>query len=139
DDLGFVDTLPLDRGVNYDTSERRIGGDDRELQLMGAGDIRLLCRREIPVSGDRFRLPDPPDGKGSPYDDGPAVMQFAAPLARIAGALDALEQSGRHEMKTYKILVSRSVHSKVRSLLEADHRFDEASLHQHLSGLSTLL
>ena len=85
DELGFTDTRPLDHGVTYDTSQRRLDASAREQALMGDGDVRHFCRKVSVASADRFRLPDPPDGKGSPYDDAPAVTQFREPLDRIVG------------------------------------------------------
>src|SRR4051812_11898027 len=139
DELGFENTAVLDRGVTYDTSQRRIGATDRERQLMGEGDVRNFCRKAAAPSGDRYALPDPADRKGSPYEDGPAVTQFAAPLAAIRDRVDALQRARGHEINAYRILVARSVHSRVRSLLEDPRAFDEAALHEHLSGVSALL
>jgi ubiquinone/menaquinone biosynthesis C-methylase UbiE len=139
DELGFVDTVPLDRGMRYDTSERRLGASDRERQLMGDGDIRHFCQKAAPAADHGAKLPDPPDGKGSPYEDGPAVTQFAAPLARISEAIAALEASRGHAVAAYELLVCRSVHSKVRELLESDRPFDESALHHHLTALQGLL
>ena len=139
EELGFADTVPLDRGVRYDTSERRLGADDRERQLMGDGDVRHFCRKVNPPAGNRFTLPDPSDGKGSPYADGPAVTQFARPLTGISEAIAALGVSRGHEIAAYKLLVCRSVHSKVRELLESERPFDESALHGHLAALQGLL
>jgi SAM-dependent methyltransferase len=139
DELGFTETAVLDRGVTYDTSERRVGATDRERQLMGEGDVRNFCRKTSAPSGERYVLPDPADRKGSPYVDGPAVTQFAAPLAAIAGTLDVLERSRGHEINAYRILVARSVHSRVRTLLEDARAFEEKALHEHLSAISVLL
>jgi ubiquinone/menaquinone biosynthesis C-methylase UbiE len=139
DELGFAETAVLARGVTYDTSERRVRATDRERQLMGEGDVRNFCRKDRSPSGDRFALPDPPDRKGSPYQDGPAVTQFAAPLATIAGILEQLSARRGGEVECYRIMVARSVHGRVRALLEDPRPFDEAALHQHLIEVSTLL
>jgi ubiquinone/menaquinone biosynthesis C-methylase UbiE len=139
DELGFTETAVLDRGVTYDTSERRVGAGDRERQLMGEGDVRNFCRKSGTPSGDRHVLPDPPDRRGSPYEDGPSVTQFGPPLAAISDTLDVLERACGHQINAYRILVARSVHSRVRSLLEDPRAFDEAALHQHLAGVSALL
>jgi len=139
EELGFSNTAVLERGVGYDTSERRVGAGDRERQLMGEGDVRHFCRKERAPSGDTHALPDPPDRKGSPFEDGAAVTQFAAPLARIRAALDALERQRGHEINAYRILVARSLHSRVRSLLEESRPFDEAILHEHLTGVAALI
>ena len=84
-------------------------------------------------------LPDPSDGKGSSYTEGPAVTQFAAPLNKITQGLRRIESRRGHEIDAYKIIVCRSIHTMVRSLLEATGPFNTASLHQHLAGLSTIL
>jgi ubiquinone/menaquinone biosynthesis C-methylase UbiE len=139
DELGFDDTAVLDRGVAYDTSQRRVGATDRERQLMGEGDVRNFCRKVGASTGDRHRLPDPPDRRGSRYEDGPAVTQFGDPLARIGERLDALERDRGHEINAYRILVARSIHSRVRSLLEHPRPFDEAALGEQLANVSALI
>jgi ubiquinone/menaquinone biosynthesis C-methylase UbiE len=139
DELGFADTAPLDRGVNYDTSQRRIRAGERERELMGDGDVRHFCRKEGPVKGDRFALPDPPGGKGSPFGEGPAVIAFQAPLAALADTLNNIERQRNHEIAALRILACRSVHTKVRTLLETDAAFDETALHDHLAALNALL
>ncbi len=139
DELGYADTHALRFGVGYDTSQRRVGASAAEQALMGEGDVRHFCRLSGQPRGDRFALPDPPDGKGSPYVDGPEVTQFEAPLAKITDGLRRLEAHRGHDISAYKILICRSVHSRVRGLLEAEGPFDTMALHAHLGGLRALL
>jgi ubiquinone/menaquinone biosynthesis C-methylase UbiE len=139
DELGYEDTAVLRFGVEYDTSHRRVNADPGEKALMGDGDVRHFCRKSGRPTGHRHALPDPPDGKGSPYVDDEVVMHFDEALARIAQVLNDLFARRPKECDVYRILVCRSVHSHVRSLLESKSRFDTTSLSQHLSDLEVVL
>jgi len=138
-ELGYEDAEPLRLGVGYDTSQRRVGACPEELAFMGEGDLRFFCRKARAPCGSRYALPDPPGGKGSPYVDGPPVAQFGAPLGRIAVGLARLQSKHGHEIAAYKIIVCRSVHNKVRSLLEAKAPFDAQALQEHLGVVGNLL
>jgi hypothetical protein len=116
-----------------------VGANADELALMGEGDVRHFCRKVNKPSGEKFVLPDPPNGKGSPYTESPHVTQFAKPLDQITRSLAKLEEKRGHEIAAYKIMVCRSVHSKVRSQLETLNAFDITELHQHLVALTMLL
>jgi ubiquinone/menaquinone biosynthesis C-methylase UbiE len=139
EELGFVDTEPLSGGTVYDTSRRRIGADDDELQLMGEGDLRFFSTKAASHDGGGTRLPDPPDGRGSPYVDGADVMAFAEPLARVREKLERVEQHLGSESGLYRVALCGSVHSRVRSLLETPEPFDTGGLHDHLEELEATL
>ncbi|WKZ36507.1 MAG: class I SAM-dependent methyltransferase [Anaerolineales bacterium] len=139
DELGYKNTQALQFGVQYDTSQRRVQATANELDLMGDGDVRHFCRKVNDVSGNRHVLPDPPDGKGSPYVDAPIVFQFDGLLSEVAKNLRKLESQRGFDIAPYKILVSRSVHTKVRSLIENAADFDSKALHKHLTDLNVLL
>jgi ubiquinone/menaquinone biosynthesis C-methylase UbiE len=138
-ELGYDRVSPLSGGTLYDTSQRRVNASDREKALMGTGDLRFFCQKTKPPTGHQFPLPDPPDGTGSPYTDGPEVRQFEPSLAALEAALHRLQSRCGHSIVPYKIMVCRSVHSQVRSLLETDRPFDTTALHAHLVGVQTLL
>jgi ubiquinone/menaquinone biosynthesis C-methylase UbiE len=138
-ELGFTKTERLKYGTIYDTSQRRHGADSTEVQLMGEGDLRFFCQKTLDSSGNNFVLPDSPDAKGSFYTDSSIVTQFAAPLERLSKSIERLESKRGHEISTFKIMVCRSIHSKVRSLLETEGLFDIDELHQHLKSLNTLV
>jgi hypothetical protein len=138
-ELGFADAEALAGGTVYDTSARLVGADAIEADLMGDGDVRFFSTKteEPRVAG--HPLPDPPGGKGSPYEDGPAVTAFAEPLARVAAALELVEERLGSEGGLYRVAACGSVHSKVRSLLETDAAFDTAALGEHLADLAAIL
>ncbi|NJL53860.1 methyltransferase domain-containing protein [bacterium] len=138
-ELGYEQTQALQRGTIYDTSQRRIKASEAELALMGEGDIRHFCRKASSPLGNCFSLPDPDNGKGSPYIDSREVTQFSESLNRLSDDLDMLRDRLGHDIKAYKILVCSSVHSKVRSLLETDEPFDVQIFRQHLVTLNELL
>ena len=139
-ELGFEGAQALARGTGYDTSQRRIGTPAVERELMGDGDIRFFATKTGRPSGRHEHvLPDPPDRRGSPYDDAPIVTDFAAPLARVADAVRRLEQERGITNGVYRIMAASSVHSKVRSLHEADAPFDTAELHRHLDELVAII
>jgi len=135
-ELGFVNTDRLKFGTLYDTSQRRQGAGSDEMYLMGEGDLRYFCQKTRSSIGNKFLLPD---GKGSLYTDSDLVTQFAAPLEQLSKNLARLEKKRGHEISTYKIMVCRSVHSKVRSLLETEGPFDMNALYNHLHNLNSLV
>jgi hypothetical protein len=106
---------------------------------MGDGDVRFFCRKTGAPRGDRYRLPDPPDGKGSPYRDGEAVTRFGPLLGRLTEGLGELGDRYRGRASVERILVARSVHSKVRALLETPGPFDTRALEDHIGRLAGLL
>src|SRR5439155_27328714 len=91
------------------------------------------------VRGDQYILPDHPDGKGSPYAEKSEVLEFAGELQAITASLKRLEDRLKDPIGTYKILVCRSVHQEVRSLLEQAGTFDEQRLHNHLRALPAMV
>jgi SAM-dependent methyltransferase len=137
--LGFADPEPLPGGTVYDTSRRRIGADETEAQLMGEGDLRFFSTKTGAAHANGSPLPDPRDGKGSPYAEGEAVTAFGAPLARIGAQLEEVERRAGSESGLYRVAVCSSVHAKVRSLLETDAPFDTDQLHEHLVELESTL
>lgn len=138
-ELGFDETGALGRGMDYDTSQRRQGATGDEVALMGDGDLRFFCRKTGRPSGDSHRLPDPPGGKGSPYQDAAAVTGFGPRLHRLTDALARLERRKGEDAMVERILVCRSVHSRVRGLLETPGPFDTWALERHLANLGGLL
>jgi ubiquinone/menaquinone biosynthesis C-methylase UbiE len=138
-ELGFADAEALAGGTVYDTSQRLIGADQTEAELMGDGDVRFFCTKTQEPREQEHPLPDPPGGKGSPYTDGAAVTAFAEPLARVAAALEQVEARHGSEVGFYRVAACGSVHSKVRSLLETDAAFDTAAFGEHLSDLQAIL
>jgi hypothetical protein len=138
-ELGFTDTNRLKYGTVYDTSQRRQDADLTEIELMGEGDLRFFCQKIRQPSGNSFKLPDSPHGQGSPYSYSPILTQFSEPLELLSKNLKVLETKRNHEISSFKIMVCRSVHSKVRSLLESKKRFDIEELLRHLNSLNSLL
>ena len=139
EELGFEGVQALERGTHYDTSERRVGASQEEIELMGDGDLRFWAQKTARPSGsDDARLPDAPDGKGSLWTDGPAVTQIDPSLDRVRGALEQLEQARGSEPGAYRIMVCGLVHSHVRTLLETPGPFDAAALEGRLSEIASL-
>lgn len=138
-ELGFVNTDRLKFGTLYDTSQRRNGADMREICLMGEGDLRYFCRKDRNTRGKRYRLPDSSPVDGSSFHDSSEVTQFLVPLGQLSENLKRLEMKQGHEISTIKILVCRSVHTKVRSLLETEGSFDTENLTQHLKNLNAVV
>lgn len=138
-ELGYDQTQTLQRGTVYDTSQRRVQASETELALMGEGDIRYFCRKVSSPLGNHFQLPDPADGRGSPYTDDYEVTRFSKSLASLSNGLSRLQDRLGYDIGSYKILVCSSVHSKVRSLLEVGEPFDTQDLLQHLASLDELL
>jgi ubiquinone/menaquinone biosynthesis C-methylase UbiE len=138
-ELGYSEPTLLTGGTIYDTSQRLVSADQTERELMGEGDLRFFCRRTGSMGSHEHRLPDPPGGKGSPYEDGPAVTQFAPDLARVRAGIEAVEAARGDESGVYRVMACGAVHTKVRSLLETPAKFDAAALHEHLTGFADLL
>jgi ubiquinone/menaquinone biosynthesis C-methylase UbiE len=134
-ELGYVDPTRLLHGAVYDTSERRVGATPVEDALMGEGDLRYFVRKTRQPTGHEFVLPDSLDGRGSVYEDGIAVTDFAQPLAELAHALESYEQRARREIRAERILACRAVHSAVRDLLEQKAAFDPSVLRRQLDGV----
>lgn len=139
DELGYERTAALAGGMGYDTSQRRVGAGAEEKVLMGDGDVRHFCRKATAPAGDEHRLPDPADGKGSPYEDAAAVTAFDAPLARLSALLKGLEARRGAAAEAYKVMVSAAVHARARALLETDKPFDTADFRRHLDDLAGLM
>ncbi len=137
-ELGLVNTDRLKYGTIYDTSQRRQGASHTEINLMGEGDLRYFCQKGRNPTGNNFVLPDN-EGKGSFYTDSDLVLKFSDPLEQLSKNINCLEIKRGHEMTTYKIMVCRSVHSKVRSLLETEGSFDVNALRTHLNNLNSLV
>ena len=125
EELGFAGATALTQGTHYDTSQRRIGASQEEIELMGDGDVRFWCEKtERPSGSDAARLPDAPDGKGSFWQDGPAVTAIDPDLARIRAAVEKLETVRGDGARAYRIMVCGRVHAETRSRLEAEGPFD---------------
>jgi len=138
-ELGFEDAQPLPRGTVYDTSERRVEASPDEVELMGDGDVRFWCQKtSVPRGSDDARLPDAPDGKGSPWTDGAAVTRIDPALDRVRSALERLESTRGSEAGAYRIMVCGLVHSATRSLHETQDAFDVAALERRLDEISRL-
>jgi ubiquinone/menaquinone biosynthesis C-methylase UbiE len=138
-DLGFDHPEVLPFGVDYDTSQRRHRADARERNHMGEGDLRYFCRKGTVARGGGPGLPDPPDGKGSAFAEAEVVTQFAEPLARVSRALAALDERTARPQPAVRLMVCRSIHVKVRSLLESKSPFDAGALHAHLALVASLV
>ena len=138
-ELGHQHTDPLAYGMGYDTSQRKVGADATEQELMGEGDLRFFCVKAGPSSGHQSPLPDPPGGHGSAYQDAPCVARADKPLRRIAAALTALETHADTDPQAYRVLVCRLVHERVRGLLETDGPLDLPAYIDYLSRLADLL
>ncbi len=124
-ELGFAGATALTQGTSYDTSQRRVGASQQEIELMGDGDVRFWCAKTGPPSGsDAARLPDAPGVKGSFWEDGPAVTQIDPDLARIRAALERLESVRGDRARAYRIMVCGRVHAETRARLEAEGPFD---------------
>ena len=92
---------------------------------MGDGDVRFWSQKtERPAGSHAARLPDAPGGKGSFWEDGPAVMAIDPDLARIRGALERLETARGNGARAYRIMVCGRVHAETRARLEAEGPFD---------------
>jgi ubiquinone/menaquinone biosynthesis C-methylase UbiE len=138
-ELGFVDTDRLKFGTIYDTSQRKQEANMHEVHLMGEGDLRYFCKKDKGMVGDTHYLPDSPQCEGSCFSDAPEVTQFFVPLDHLTENLKRLEKRKGHEISSFKILVCRSVHTKVRNLLETEGPFDTENLRSHLDNLNELV
>ena len=134
-ELGYADPSPLLHGTVYDTSERRVGATALEAAFMGEGDLRYFARKTRRPAGNDLALPDSSDGRGSSYEDGVAVTDFAQPLAELAHVLESYKQRVGREIHAERILVCRTVHSAARGLLEQKTAFDPSVLRQELTGV----
>ena len=138
EEIGYADVEPLAGGTVYDTSRRRIGADDSEVALMGEGDLRFFATRTND-RGAGTRLPDPPDGRGSPFSDGPDVTAFAERLALVRSELERVERRMGSNGGLYRVATCGAVHSAVRGLLETDAPFDADALRDRLDDLAATL
>ncbi len=136
-ELGFADAQPLDRGTHFDTSQRRIGASEQEVELMGDGDVRYWCQKTAePAPANP--LPEAPDGKGSFWDDGEAVLSVDPILDRISQALERLESARGAEGGAYRIMVCSRVHTAARTLVESEGEFDLDELKRRLEDVAAL-
>src|SRR5205814_7289990 len=102
-------------------------------------DVRFWSQKTGPASGtDEHALPDAPDGKGSYWDDGPAVLSVDAHLDRVREALERLEAARGSEAGAYRIMVAGRVHTAARTLVESDGPFDLDELKRRLDGIAEL-
>lgn len=138
-ELGFGNTNRLNFGTVYDTSQRKQSASIHEIHLMGEGDLRYFCKKIQNAGGDSYVLPDSPNNEGSVFYDSHEVTQFLEPLNTLSKNLERLEKKKGHEISTFKILICRSVHTRVRSLLETEGPFDTENLMQHLQNLNELV
>jgi SAM-dependent methyltransferase len=138
-ELGFTGATPLAHGTHYDTSQRRLGASAREVELMGDGDVRFWCQKtERPSGSDSARLPDAPDGKGSFWEDGPAVKQIEPELERLTAALERVEAARSDSARAFRIIVCGRVHAETRAGLEADGPFDLELLQRRMNEIAQL-
>ncbi len=138
-ELGFTGATALAHGTHYDTSQRRIGASVREVELMGDGDVRFWCQKtERPLGSDSASLPDAPDGKGSFWEDGPAVKQVEPELERLTAALDRLEAARSDTARAFRIMVCGRVHAETRARLEAEGPFDVELLQSRMNDIAQL-
>ena len=139
-ELGFENPEALRHGTEYDTSERLVGASGKEAQLMGDGDVRFFSQKtSAPTGASEHDLPDPPDGKGSTYEDGPEVTRYAEPLARVREALDRLESARGTEAGAYRIMTAGLVHTRFRTMLETEGEFDTDALDSSSADIAGLL
>jgi ubiquinone/menaquinone biosynthesis C-methylase UbiE len=134
-ELGYENTLALDYGTSYDTSQRRVREGTVERELMGEGDLRFWATKTAAPRGSNYRLPDPPDGKGSHYADPPSVTRFH-------GALTEIDQSFAQPAKgsdAERLIVAASIHAHTRGLLEQADLFEADSLESHLARVAALV
>ena len=125
--LGFPDAAALAPGTEYDTSQRRIGASEREIELMGDGDVRFWCQKTAdPVAGSAA-LADAPDGKGSHWVDAQSVHDIDPALERLGRALDDVQRATGGSIAV-PILICSRVHSAVRAQLESSGEFDMDAL-----------
>ena len=110
-----------------------------EVHLMGEGDLRYFCKKDKSMVGGTHHLPDSPQCEGSCFQDATEVTQFCVPLNQLTENLKRLEKRKGHEISTFKILACRSVHTKVRGLLETEGPFDTENLRLHLDNLNELV
>ena len=114
--------------------DRRLPGGDR---ADGRRRRALLVREDGSVRAGQTRprlLPDAPDGKGSFWQDGPAVTAIDPDLARIRGALEKLETVRGDGARAYRIMVCGRVHAETRSRLEAGGAVRRRSLPRAPTG-----
>jgi ubiquinone/menaquinone biosynthesis C-methylase UbiE len=139
EELGFAGAEPLARGTSFDTSQRRIGASAQEVELMGDGDVRFWSQKaSAPAGSDEHALPDAPDGRGSYWDDGPAVLSVDAHLQRVREALEQLEVARGSEAGAYRIMVCSRVHTAARTLVESSGPFDLDELKRRLGAIAEL-
>ena len=125
--LGFGDARPLDLGTEYDTSQRRVGADAHEVELMGDGDVRFWCQKTSEADPIGRPLTDAPNGKGSPWTDGVAVHEIDNSLEKVSVSLRNLQHAAGPGL-AYPIMVCGRVHSAVRAELEQTAALDVARL-----------
>lgn len=138
-ELGYEDTEALTGGTIYDTSQRRVEATSTERALMGEGDVRHFCTKAGSPRAQVCKLPDPPDGKGSPYEDSSEVTQFKAQFDEIDTRLQRLQSVRGHDVAAERILVARSVHTAVRDQLESPGPFDVGAIQERLLSVTHAL
>jgi ubiquinone/menaquinone biosynthesis C-methylase UbiE len=136
-ELGFAEAQPLDMGTHFDTSQRRVGASGREVELMGDGDVRYWCQKTAEADPQN-PLPEAPDGKGSFWDDGEAVLSVDPSLDRITEALERLEAARGDAGGAYRIMVSSRVHTAARTLVEGEGELDLDELTRRLDAIAEL-
>lgn len=139
EELGYENPSRLRYGMAYDTSQRRLGASRSEAALMGEGDLRYFVRKAGQVKSDDAPLPDPPDGRGSPYVDAPEVTQFESSFAALATELSELESRFGRPVLAERIIVCRAVHTAVRGSLEEERAFSGEALDRRLGELADIV
>jgi len=138
-ELGFAQAGALTQGTHYDTSQRRVGASEQEIELMGDGDVRFWCQKtDRPAGTDDARLPDAPDGNGSFWEDGPAVKRIDPELERLRTVLERLEAARSDSARAFRIMVCGRVHTETRARLEAEGPFDVELLQTKLNEIAQL-
>ena len=138
-ELGFAEIEPLASGVGYDTSHRLIGAEATERELMGEGDLRYWTHKQREPDPKGAPLPDPSDGKGSPFEDAAVVTQVREPLEELGAALESIVPANGIGLFE-RLAVSRAIHAKVRDQLETEGvPLDPAHLLERIASTRSLV
>lgn len=135
--LGYADVKRLEKGMPYDTSQRRLNASREEARLMGEGDLRFFCTKGAAAPRDLYRLPDASRSTAADFQESPEVAQLDKVLGDLTIGLDTLDRT--RPGNGYRTVVCIALHAKVRALLEAPTAFDTVALYDYIAGYAGLM
>jgi ubiquinone/menaquinone biosynthesis C-methylase UbiE len=125
--LGFDKQVLLQRGTDYDTSERvhQYG----EQNLWGEGDLRYFCQKSRHVPHSSQKLPDY-NRKGSLYEESSVVQEFENEYYRLLAHLDNTSQLVQNtDPFALRVGLLKTIQTGLRDLMSQPGSFPLSDYH----------